>query len=82
MSTPKQHLLAQAGVLVGVELLRAVEVGPWHGDDWFITSGLQAGDRVVVDNLIKLSKGIQVQNTPPPPKQTDADAEQPAEQTE
>jgi len=62
--------------------VRAVEVGPWHGDDWFITSGLQAGDRVVVDNLIKLSKGIQVQNTPPPPKQTDADAEQPAEQTE
>ena len=62
--------------------VRAVEVGPWHGDDWFITSGLQAGDRVVVDNLIKLSKGIQVQNTPPPPKQTDADAEQPAEHTE
>jgi membrane fusion protein (multidrug efflux system) len=62
--------------------VRAVEVGPWHGDDWFITSGLQAGDRVVVDNLIKLSKGIQVQHTPPPPKQPEADTEQPAEKTE
>ena len=62
--------------------VRAVGVGPWHGDDWFITSGLQAGDQVVVDNLIKLSKGIQVQNTPPPPKQAEADIEQAAGKTE
>ena len=62
--------------------VRSVGVGPWHGDDWFIDSGLQAGDRVVVDNLIKLSKGIQVQHTPPPPKQPEADTEQPAEKTE
>ena len=25
--------------------IRPVQVGPWDGDDWFITSGLKAGDR-------------------------------------
>jgi len=28
---------------------RAVEVGEWIGDDWFISDGLKAGERVVVD---------------------------------
>jgi membrane fusion protein (multidrug efflux system) len=28
---------------------RAVEVGDWIGDDWFISDGLKAGERVVVD---------------------------------
>ena len=28
---------------------RAVEVGDWIGDDWFISAGLKAGERVVVD---------------------------------
>ncbi|SAK65017.1 RND family acriflavine resistance protein A [Caballeronia catudaia] len=33
---------------------RVVEVGEWHGDNWFITSGLQAGERVVVDGAIRV----------------------------
>ncbi len=28
---------------------RPVELGPWAGDDWIVTSGLNAGDRVIVD---------------------------------
>jgi membrane fusion protein (multidrug efflux system) len=28
---------------------RVVEVGDWIGDDWFISDGLKAGERVVVD---------------------------------
>jgi membrane fusion protein (multidrug efflux system) len=28
---------------------RVVEVGDWHGDDWFISDGLRNGERVVVD---------------------------------
>jgi membrane fusion protein (multidrug efflux system) len=28
---------------------RAVEVGDWIGDDWFISAGLKPGERVVVD---------------------------------
>ncbi|MFM0658401.1 efflux RND transporter periplasmic adaptor subunit [Paraburkholderia sediminicola] len=33
---------------------RVVETGEWHGDDWFITDGLQPGDRVVVDGAIRV----------------------------
>jgi membrane fusion protein (multidrug efflux system) len=28
---------------------RVVEVGDWHGDDWFISDGLRKGERVVVE---------------------------------
>jgi membrane fusion protein (multidrug efflux system) len=28
---------------------RVVEVGDWHGDDWFIIDGLKRGERVVVE---------------------------------
>lgn len=34
---------------------RVVEVGEWHGDDWFITDGLKAGERVVVDGAIRVA---------------------------
>jgi len=41
-------------------LMRPVEVGPWNGDEWFITRGLEAGDRVVVDGVARLSPGAPV----------------------
>ena len=31
---------------------RPVEPGDWHGNDWFITSGLKPGEKVIVDGLI------------------------------
>ena len=34
---------------------RPVSVGEWQGTDWIILSGLQAGDKVITDNLIKLN---------------------------
>jgi membrane fusion protein, multidrug efflux system len=33
---------------------RVVEVGSWHGDDWFITDGLKPGERIVVDGAIRV----------------------------
>src|SRR5262245_44649167 len=36
---------------------RPVVVGDWSGDDWVITEGLRAGDRVVVDGGLKLGPG-------------------------
>ncbi len=39
---------------------RPVELGPWNGDNWFITRGLAAGDTVVVDGLMKLAPGAPV----------------------
>lgn len=37
-----------------------VTLGPQYGKDWVITSGLQAGQRVVTDNLQKLKEGVPV----------------------
>jgi len=34
---------------------RPLEVGDWTGDGWIINSGLKAGDRLVVDGVMKLS---------------------------
>lgn len=39
---------------------RPVKLGQWQGKDWVVTGGLQAGDRVIVDNLIKLRPGAPV----------------------
>jgi len=36
---------------------RPVTVGEWHGDDWFISEGLRAGERVVVDGALGLQPG-------------------------
>jgi membrane fusion protein, multidrug efflux system len=43
--------------------IRGVKVGPWYGDDWFITDGLQAGDVVVTDGVARLSPGAPVKVT-------------------
>jgi len=51
--------------------IRSVEVGPWQGEDWFITQGLAAGDIVVVDGMMRLSPGA-------PVKIVDAAAKAPA----
>lgn len=36
---------------------RPVEVGDWHGDEWFITSGLSTGEKVIVDGAVKVQTG-------------------------
>ena len=36
---------------------RPVIAGDWIGKDWIILDGLHAGDRVVIDNMIKLTPG-------------------------
>ncbi|MGV6826451.1 MAG: efflux RND transporter periplasmic adaptor subunit [bacterium] len=40
--------------------LRPVEVGPWHGDEWFIDKGLKDGDRVVIEGAAKLKPDLPV----------------------
>lgn len=39
---------------------RPVTVGEWQGKDWVVTAGLKPGERVIVDNLIKLRPGAAV----------------------
>lgn len=39
---------------------RPVEAGEWHGEQWIITKGLAAGDRVITDGVMKLGPGAPV----------------------
>lgn len=43
---------------------RFVEPGDWTGQNWIIESGLEAGDRVVVDGLISVQPGVTVNPSP------------------
>jgi membrane fusion protein (multidrug efflux system) len=40
--------------------------GDWHGDDLFITQGLLAGERVVVDGAIRVAPGAKLKIVAPP----------------
>lgn len=40
--------------------VRPVTAGEWRGKDWVILGGLKAGDKVIVDNLIKVRPGAPV----------------------
>ena len=42
-----------------------VTVGDWVGQDWIITQGLKAGERVIVDGFMKLTPGMQVKVVSP-----------------
>ena len=44
---------------------RPVEAGTWQGDQWVITKGLAQGDKVIVDNLVKVRPGMTVAPHPP-----------------
>lgn len=39
---------------------RSVKTGDWIGSGWIIQNGLKPGDKVIVDNIIKLRPGISV----------------------
>jgi len=49
---------------------RPVQVGAWAGDGWIIDTGLKAGDRVIVDGVMKIGPGapVQVAGNKPEPK--------------
>ena len=41
-------------------IVQPVLAGHWMGKEWVIREGLKAGDKVIVDNIIKLRPGIPV----------------------
>jgi membrane fusion protein (multidrug efflux system) len=51
---------------------RPVELGDWAGQDWVVTKGLQPGERVITDGVMKLGPGAPVRiadpNQKPPAK--------------
>lgn len=44
--------------------VKPIQVGDWYGDQWIINSGLEAGDRVVVDGAVRLQPGAPLQIKP------------------
>lgn len=58
---------------------KPVQTGSWLGSDWILRSGVEPGDKVIVDNLMKLRPGAPVQvATAPPPGAASAPASKPA----
>ena len=55
--------------------IRPVQTGTWVGSDWMILGGLKPGDRVVLDNLLRMRPGVPV--TPAEPKPAIAGAAAP-----
>jgi membrane fusion protein (multidrug efflux system) len=55
----KSHFIWVLGKDTTVEQ-RPVVVGDWHGNDWFISEGLKAGEKVVVDGVLTLRPGAPV----------------------
>jgi len=45
-------------------VITPIVAGNWVGKDWVILSGLKAGDKVAVDNIIKLRPGMAVMPKP------------------
>jgi membrane fusion protein, multidrug efflux system len=44
----------------GTAQARPIEVGDWAGDDWVVTKGVQPGDRVITEGLMRLGPGAPV----------------------
>jgi membrane fusion protein, multidrug efflux system len=45
----------------GAAEARPVQVGEWVGDEWIVTSGLQGGEQVITDGVMKIGPGAPVQ---------------------
>jgi membrane fusion protein (multidrug efflux system) len=63
MQTDKGPVVMTVGADNKVEP-RPVKTGQWSGTDWVILGGLKAGDKVIVDNLMKARPGATVAPTP------------------
>jgi membrane fusion protein, multidrug efflux system len=48
----------------GKAAARTIQAGGWTGKDWVVLGGLQAGDRVIVNNLVRLRPGTAVDIKP------------------
>jgi membrane fusion protein (multidrug efflux system) len=44
----------------GKAVQRQVRTGTWLGQDWIVLDGLKTGDRVIVDNLVRLRPGAPI----------------------
>lgn len=45
--------------------VRPIQAGGWRGKDWVVLGGLKPGDKVILDNLVKLRPGAPIAPKPP-----------------
>jgi membrane fusion protein (multidrug efflux system) len=45
----------------GTAAMKPVQTAQWIGNEWVVTGGLQPGEQIIVDNLIKLRPGVKVE---------------------
>ncbi len=57
---PKGNATAMVVTAEGTAELREIEVARTIGDQWLVTAGLQAGDRVIVEGLQRVRPGMPV----------------------
>jgi membrane fusion protein (multidrug efflux system) len=77
VSVPQRAVLEnpQGGKIVfivdekGAAQPRPVEVGDWAGENWIITKGLNPGEKVITDGVMKLGPGAPVHIAEPKPEQ-------------
>ncbi len=60
-----------------IAAIKPIEVGSWYGENWVVLDGLTQGDKVIVDNLIKVRPGAPIK----PKSNSDASANE-TDQTE
>jgi membrane fusion protein (multidrug efflux system) len=60
---------------------RVIEVGDWHAEQWFVSDGLKAGERIVVDGAQRVTADAQLKilKTLPPGGDATASAAPPGE---
>jgi len=51
---------------------RVIETGEWAGDEWIVRSGLNPGDKVVVENIIRVAPGATLKGSPVTPHEAPA----------
>jgi membrane fusion protein (multidrug efflux system) len=39
---------------------RTIRTGSWLGNDWIVLEGLKPGERIIVDNLVRLRPGVEI----------------------
>lgn len=60
-----------------IAAIKPIQVGSWYGENWVVLDGLTQGDKVIVDNLIKVRPGAPIK----PKSNSDASANE-TDQTE
>jgi len=65
--TANGHVIYIVNAKSQVEV-RPVIVGDWVGQNWIIKDGLKAGERVIVEGIMKLTPGMPVKLVPPAPQ--------------